>query len=244
MVSDGYWVLNLEISEVASLLPRFEVTIVTATPLLFLASISSVSMLTQLSMRRMDFCAREMSFSTSEQASHNCPSKNTPWSGGVWVCTKKSTFSSRLAIRFSCITILFCILSSKIEILAFTVYPFKRYSFKTAVAHCLKRTPKIVFTRYPTEIIASKLYNIIFLLTFLPPSTRTTENSSAVAFLDNSSMSYMFFRCKPILSTLHPKSSAFDFGTTKQFHFGARPPTLLFHLVDILLFHSSSLRVT
>ncbi len=51
-----------------------DVTTVTDTPLRFFASKSSVSTPTQLSISRIDALARATSLSTSEQASHSCPS--------------------------------------------------------------------------------------------------------------------------------------------------------------------------
>ena len=69
-----YCALNFVMSLAASLLPRGEATTSTATPLRFFASISSVPGPTQLSIRSIVFLALPISFSTSEHASHNCPS--------------------------------------------------------------------------------------------------------------------------------------------------------------------------
>ncbi len=79
------WVLRIELRNVrfrkrgTRLAPTVfmfgsDVTTVTDTPLRFFASKSSVSTPTQLSISRIDALARATSLSTSEQASHSCPS--------------------------------------------------------------------------------------------------------------------------------------------------------------------------
>ena len=77
------WVLRVELRNVrfrkrgTRLAPTVfssDVTTVTDTPLRFFASKSSVSTPTQLSISRIDALARATSLSTSEQASHSCPS--------------------------------------------------------------------------------------------------------------------------------------------------------------------------
>ena len=67
-------------------------------------------------------------------------------SGGINVYMIESIERSAAVIRFS-----------SLESRWSRTLPRSRYSFKTDVAHLLNKTPLREFTRYPTEIIISRL---------------------------------------------------------------------------------------
>ena len=59
--------------------------------------------------------------------------------------------------------------------------------------------PRLVLTRYPTEIIISRLYIVISRLTMRFPSCRTCRNFRHVDISFNSLSSYIFWICSKIL---------------------------------------------
>ena len=93
--------------------------------------------------------------------------------------------------------------------------PFTIYSLSTLVAHRRKCVACLLFTRYPTEIIASRLYNIgcVFALGFIITILLLVESFGLKLTSDftNSSDSKILFKCLLMVLMFLPNNSLMVF---------------------------------